>query len=246
MVYLKMLRESGAYLIVTIPVYNEVNLVEDAVKTVERAAAKITDDYKVVIAEDGSTDGTLKKIIELSESNPHVTYLHSIERLGRGRSLKRAWKRIDGQIYVYLDSDLATDMTFFPQLVKWIENGYDLVTGSRYMPGSIVERPILREIISRIYNLILRFLFRTGVKDHQCGFKAFSRRLIRQVLPKCNSTHWFWDSEIIILAKREGYNILEIPVRWKERRRRKTSIKRLLNDILIHGSGIIYLLYRIG
>ena len=238
-------KKKRPYLVVTLPVHNEVDLLESAVRSVMRELSNITDDYLIVIAEDGSTDGTLEKAIELSRSDPRIICFHSDRRLGRGRSLIEVWGKVDGEIFIYLDSDLATDMRFFPELIKGIEMGYDLVTGSRYLPESRVERPILRKIVSKIYNLVMRILFHTEVHDHQCGFKAFSRRLIHHVLPKCRSTHWFWDSEIITLAASEGYQILEIPIAWKEKRRRRTPLRRLFNDIMIHGLGIIRLWFRI-
>ena len=80
-----------------------------------------------------------------------------------------AWEMFDAEIYVYLDCDLATDMSFFPQLIGYIEEGYDLATGSRFVEGAVTTRPFLRGITSKAYNWIIRLVFNDGAR---VGFKA--------------------------------------------------------------------------
>lgn len=113
------------------------------------------------------------------------------------------------------------------------------------MARARVCRPFLRELASRIYNLLVRIMFRDGVYDHQVGFKAFSNRLITDLLEKCESSDWFWDTEIVVRSVRNGYRCLEFPVEWEEKRVKKTRLRRLIKDIYILGTGLFKLCARL-
>jgi glycosyltransferase involved in cell wall biosynthesis len=228
-------------IIVTIPVHNEKKNLRKCVETLLYHTLKLNEEFSIVIAEDGSTDGTDLIAQSLEGMYPNVIHFHYSKKLGRGLALKRAWKKLDGDIYAFIDADLATDMKYFPKLINSIREGNDLATGSRYMKGAKVNRPFLRDFTSRIYNLIIRLMYKDEVFDHQIGFKAFSRRLIEDELDKCKSDNWFWDTEIIVRSIHDKYRYVEFPVEWKEKQRKNTSLKRLVSDIRIHGIGIIKL-----
>jgi glycosyltransferase involved in cell wall biosynthesis len=202
---------------------------------------QLNEDFCIIIAEDGSTDGTDAVAKSLEGMYPNVIHLHSPRKLGRGLALKRAWNKIDGDIYAFVDADLATDMKYFPQLINSIREGNDLATGSRYIEGAKVNRPPLRRFASQFYNGLIRMLYKDKVFDHQNGFKAFSKRLIKDEMNNCISDDWFWDTEIIVRSIHDRYRFVEFPVEWKEKRRKSTPIKRLIKDAMIHGSGIIKL-----
>jgi glycosyltransferase involved in cell wall biosynthesis len=201
---------------VVLPAYNEANKLETAVAKVMKALEEFADSYEIIIAEDGSTDGTDKVAAMLSERYPFVKHLHGEKRLGRGVALKNAFKKSSGRILVYMDVDLATDVGQLKSLVKAIEEeGYDFATGSRMLSESKVERSLRRRIASKSYNFLVRAMLGSKVKDHQCGFKAFRREPLMQLLDEVTARHWFWDTEIIVRAFRKGYKIKEIPVEWK-------------------------------
>lgn len=202
------------------------------------------DDYLIVIAEDGSTDDSAELAGILASSDPRIVHIHDEKKLGRGRALMNAWERFDGEIYAYIDCDLATDMSFFPQLIGYIEEGYDLATGSRYVEGAVTTRPFLRGIASKAYNWIIRVVFNDGIRDHQCGFKAFSRGMVEHILKENRDGDWFWDTEAIVLAMRGGFKLVEFPVVWNEKKGSGTPLKRLLKDVWIHGKGLVALLFR--
>lgn len=231
--------------VITLPVHNEIKFLPDALICVRHYASKLFKNYVVVIAEDGSTDGTAEFAMKKEKEYSNVKVLHEEKKLGRGRALKNAWRAYDADIYLFIDADIATDMDAFPTLVGAIKKGYDLATGSRYMVESKVNRPTLRLAVSKMYNLFVRTLFRDGIHDHQCGFKGFSRRLVKDIiLSECVHNDWFWDTEVIVLATLKGYRIFEFGVSWEEKRRNKTSLKRLISDIAIHGAGLLNLYRR--
>jgi len=226
-------------IVVTVPAYNESRNLRKCVELLLQETPPLGEEFCVVIAEDGSTDGTDIIAQGLERMYPTVIHLHAARKLGRGLALKRAWNKVEGDIYVYVDCDLATNMKYYPRLINSIREGNDLATGSRYMEGAKVHRPLLRELTSRLYNTLIRMMFKDHVFDHQIGFKAFSNRLISDSLNKCKSTGWFWDTEIIVRSIHNNYKCIEIPVEWEEKKRKKTSLKRLIADVMIHGAGLI-------
>jgi len=228
-------------IVVTVPAHNESENLRRCVESLLQATTLLNEDFRVVIAEDGSTDGTYAIAKSLEEEYPRVVNIHSPQKLGRGLALKRAWNQIEGDVYVFVDADLATDMKYFQQLVNLIRKGNDLATGSRYIEGAKVNRPMLRYYASQFYNWLMRLLYKDKIFDHQIGFKAFSKRLIKGELNKCEDNNWFWDTEIIVRSTHDGYKVVEFPVEWEEKRGKRTPLKRLLKDMMIHGRGTIRL-----
>jgi len=213
---------------VVFPAYNEADALETAVEKVTRALNEFTRSYEIIIAEDGSTDGTDKVAAILSERYSFVKHLHGEKRLGRGTALKNAFKKSNGKTLIYMDVDLATDVGQIKFLVRAIEEeGYDFAIGSRMLSESKVERSRTRQIASKSYNFLVRAMLGSKVKDHQCGFKAFRREPLMQLLDEVTARHWFWDTEILVRAFRKGYKIKEIPVEWKGGHETKV---RLLKD----------------
>ena len=173
--------------------------------------------WRILIADNGSTDSTFDIAKGLAEEHTRVGYLH-LDQRGRGRALKKAWLESDADILVYMDVDLSTDLSAVPELVKAIEaDGCDLAIGSRLRRGAqVIGRPPHREFISRAYNLLVRGMFLTRLRDYQCGFKAISRSASQDLVPLVRDTGWFFDSELLILAEKNGYRIQEVPVRWSD------------------------------
>ena len=174
-------------------------------------------DWRIVIADNGSTDSTPELAMQLAREHDRVSYLR-IEQRGRGRALKKAWLESDADIRGYMDIDLSTELEAIPRLIQSIESGrYDLAIGSRLKKGAVVSgRNLLREVISRGYSLLFRTMFLTGFSDAQCGFKAVSRRAASDLLPLVQDNGWFFDTELLLLAEKNGYRIDEIPVRWTD------------------------------
>ena len=114
-----------------------------------------------------------------------------------------------------MDVDLSTDLDALLPLVAPLVSGHsDVAIGSRLAPGSHVARHPKRELISRSYNLILRTLLATRVRDAQCGFKAVRASVARRLLPAVEDDGWFFDTELLLLAERNGLRIHEVPVDW--------------------------------
>ncbi len=210
---------------VVFPAYNEAGYLDSAVEKTTQALNQFTHAYEIIIAEDGSADGTAERAEELAKKHPYVRHIHGEQRLGRGTALNNAFKKSRGEIFVYMDLDLATDLRYLRPLVEAISvDGFDFATGSRMMPESKVERTLRRSLSSKTYNFLVRHMLGSKLRDHQCGFKAFKREPTLQLLDEVAARHWFWDTEIFVRAQRKGFKIKELPVEWKSGGKTKVNL----------------------
>jgi glycosyltransferase involved in cell wall biosynthesis len=232
---------SDATVSVVIPVYNDLQALEKAIPITLEVLESSLSSFEIIIAEDASTDGSASYAEFWQERDKRIRHLHRNERLGRGSALSAAAGLATGDIICYFDVDLATDMTYLPDLIKAVRNGADIATGSRLLPDSEITRSTNREIKSRGYNFLVRLILGSRLKDHQCGFKAFRRSCLLPILDEVSDTHWFWDTEVLIRAQRKRYKIIEIPVLWHEGP--GTTVKR--QDIWKMGKSILGLWWKI-
>jgi glycosyltransferase involved in cell wall biosynthesis len=172
--------------------------------------------WRVTIADNASTDRTASIASELAGSHPDIHHLH-VDRKGRGLALRTAWLASPADVVSYMDVDLSTNLECFLPLVAPIVSGHsELAIGSRLARQSRVHRQIKREVLSRGYNTLVRAGFRCGFSDAQCGFKAVRADVARQLLPYVEDDGWFFDTELLLLAERNGLRIHEVPVDWVE------------------------------
>jgi uncharacterized protein (TIRG00374 family) len=224
---------------VVLPAYNEEETLAATVGvTLEHLRAFLPDgSYEVIVAEDGCEDDTPAIADRLADEYEAVRHLHSDDRLGRGGALEYAFRRAEGETLVYFDTDLATDMRHLEDLVESVRSGeYDLATGSRWLPDSQADRPATRGIPSLGYNRLVRLFLRSNLQDHQCGFKAFDREALFDLLEDVEDEHWFWDTEVLVRAQRAGYRVREFPVDWTPKGDSKVDIVR---DVFGMGSQIV-------
>jgi glycosyltransferase involved in cell wall biosynthesis len=219
---------------VVIPCYNEVTVLRQSVEQVlQFLAGQPQYDWRVVIADNGSTDGTGKLAEELESEYPRVkAFLLTIK--GRGLALREAWLQSDADVVSYMDVDLSTDLQHLPRLIALVaEEGCAVAVGSRLARGAKTRRSLKREITSRGYVLLIRATFPgLRITDAQCGFKAVSRQAVQDLVPRVKNRMWFFDTELLILAHRRGYRICEVPVKWDEDADTKVNImKTALEDV---------------
>jgi glycosyltransferase involved in cell wall biosynthesis len=222
-----------------IPAYNENIRIQSATDSADQLLKKITYDYEIIIAEDGSTDGTYEISTRMASQTSKISLLHSDLRCGKGNALNRAIKAAKGDVIAFMDADMSTDISFLPLLLDAVgQEGFDMAIGSRLIPGGNVDRSRKRSIASKLYNSAVRLILRSKIYDHQCGFKAFQRGSILAILDQIKDGRWFWDTEMLVRAQRDGYKIKEIPVSWREP---STTTFELAPDGYEMGSKIIKL-----
>jgi glycosyltransferase involved in cell wall biosynthesis len=202
---------------VTLPVFNEAHVLERSVRALY---AFLTDnlahEWRIVIADNGSTDGTFDVGKRLEGELPNVAVMR-IPEAGRGRALTRAWLASSADVLSYMDIDLSTDLDAFPRLVSLVaDQGHDVAAGSRLSGASETTRSLKREVLSRSFVLLITLMFRARLDDTQCGFKAIGRDCAQHLLPMVRDTGWFWDTELLLMASKGGWKVAFVPVRWVE------------------------------
>lgn len=201
-----------------IPVYNEERDLERSVTTLRQFLTEHGQAWRwrIVVADNASVDRTLAIAQELVGRWPDEVAVVHLDQKGRGRALRRAWSESDADVVCYMDVDLSTDLRYLPPLIEALTSDADVAFGSRLMPGARVRRGLKREIISRCYNALIKLFFWHHFWDAQCGFKGVTRRVAEEVLPLVQDQAWFFDTELLLIAEKNGYRLKEIPVAWSD------------------------------
>jgi glycosyltransferase involved in cell wall biosynthesis len=200
---------------IVIPVHNEAAVLEESVTTLERyLRLQFPFSWRITIADNASADTTWQIACVLAATIDGVRAIR-LEQKGRGRALRTAWADTDATIVAYMDVDLSTRLDAFLPLIAPLLSGHsDVAIGSRLAAGSTVARGPRREFISRSYNTILHAVFGNGFRDAQCGFKAVRRDVADLLVPMVKDQEWFFDTELLLLAERNGLRVHEVPVTW--------------------------------
>lgn len=212
---------------VIIPARNEAIRLKRNLKILDAFLQGLGQSYEVIIAEDGSSDGTGIIAKRIAERNSTLKILSFNGRLGKGGAINRALKLCLGEIIFLMDADLSADLEFMPQLLDSVLRTNGVAIGSRMIIGAKARRDLLRKNASKAYNLIVQLLFKTGIKDHQCGFKCLSKDAAQQIIPKIKDHMWIWDTEFLIRAKMEGFIVEEIPINWADLKEEPSILKIL-------------------
>jgi putative flippase GtrA len=208
-------RRSVATVEIVVPVYNEAASLEASVRRLHGyLTARFPLTWLVTIVDNASTDGTWAIARRLADELDGVHARH-LDRKGRGRALRAAWSASRSAVMAYMDVDLSTDLNALLPLVAPLVSGHsDIAIGTRLAPGAEVVRGPKREAISRAYNLLLKATLGVGFSDAQCGFKAVRGDVAWELLPLIQDDGWFFDTELLVLAERNGLRIHEVPVDW--------------------------------
>jgi glycosyltransferase involved in cell wall biosynthesis len=218
---------------IVVPVYDEATGLEASVRRLHAYLdGHLPYRWRITIVDNGSTDGTWFVASRLAQVLDHVRALH-LDVKGRGLALRTAWSASDAVVVAYMDVDLSTDLAAVLPLVAPLVSGHsDVVIGSRLAPGANVVRGPKREFISRCYNLMLRVVFGTRVRDAQCGFKAVRADVARTLLPHIVNNAWFFDTELLLLAEHNGLRVSELAVDWTDDTDSRVKILRTAFDDL--------------
>jgi glycosyltransferase involved in cell wall biosynthesis len=214
---------------VVVPVLNEAETLPASIRALHaHLCERFPWRWRIVIADNGSTDGTLLHAHRLARELPGVEVLH-LDARGRGRALRAAWGSSAADVVCYMDVDLSTDLSALLPLVAPLVSGHsDVAIGSRLAAGARVVRSTKREVLSRTYNRVLKLALRARFSDAQCGFKAVRGHVAHRLLPAIRDDGWFFDTELLVLAQRRGLRIHEVAVDWVEDEDSRVDIVRTI------------------
>lgn len=218
-----------------IPVYNESKRIYKNISSLMNYLNVLKPRFDVFIVNDNSKDNTIEIIKKLSKKFKNIKIIDYKNGPSRRENLADAFKQAKTEIVIFMDSDMATDFGALPNLINKLTQ-YKIAIGSRYLKNSKIDRKIYRILISFIYNNTIRFVFKSKVRDHQCGFKGFHRetglKLIKEMgYDKKFKRGWFWDAEFLIRAQNHHIKIIEVPVVWTYGEKSSFSLRRELKMI---------------
>jgi glycosyltransferase involved in cell wall biosynthesis len=201
---------------IVIPAYNEAPRLGPTLDRVLDFVRKQGWDAEVIVVDDGSRDGTADIVRGYAQNNEIVRLLQNPGNRGKGYSVRNGVMNANGRIILFTDADLSSPIEEAPKLLEVIESGADVAIGSRWMRSELQTRrqSVARQVLGRVFNLLLRVVLRLDFKDTQCGFKAFRRNAARALFPLQKIERWGFDPEILFLADRAGFRVVEVPVRW--------------------------------
>ena len=231
---------------VVIPAYNEENRLPTTIKEIISYLDQGNADYEIIIVDDGSTDNTQLKVEEIKSKNSRIRILQNTKNKGKGFSVKKGVLAAQGEYILFCDADGSTPISELDKLLTKLRAGYDIAIGSRGLKESQirVRQPFYREYMGKIFNRLVRLLAVPGIADTQCGFKCFRREAARELFTLQKIKRFSFDVEILYLAQKGGYKIVEVPVVWMNSPVSRVGLikdsLRMLFDVLrirlIHGS----------
>jgi hypothetical protein len=222
---------------VFIPFYNEEKILESNALNVYQYLKSAKYDFELHLVDDHSTDKSFAIARNLAKRYPEIKTMSFEFGPSRRENLFQQFQKVKSEVIAFTDVDLAVPVRHFDKLFEeLIEGNADVCIGSRYEAGSTVKRELWRRIISVCYTKIIRSLFACPVTDFQCGFKAFKRQALKEVIEELGYDHsskrgWFLDAEFLIRAHLGGKKITMIPVEWNCGKRSTFRIMRELKMV---------------
>ena len=211
---------------VIVPAYNEE---QRLLPTLERLHAFLSAQplrYEILVVDDGSKDKTCEVVETAIETIPHLALVRQSPNAGKGAAVRRGMLAARGQIRVMCDADCSMPPEQLPRLLApIIACKAEISIGSRYAEGAKtdVKQPAYRVLWSRLANKVIQRSLVPGIRDTQCGFKAFTAEAARNLFSSATINGWAFDLEILALARRRGFAIEEVGVEWKDDKRSRIN-----------------------
>src|SRR3989338_9112613 len=203
--------------------YNEGPTFEKSIEKIVAELKKLKINWEIVFVEDKSTDDTRDRVIKLSKVIKNSRLLLHNKNQGRGKTVSDVLAICRGIICGYMDVDCEISPRYLGAFIKQIESGKDVALARRFYQRSF--KNVSREITSRGYSLLLKYVLNLPIEDTEAGFKFFKRTKIIPVLLKTQDYGWFWDTEICARSYLAGLQIAQINVKFVRREDKKSTVK---------------------
>ncbi|MFH1582576.1 MAG: dolichyl-phosphate beta-glucosyltransferase [bacterium] len=208
------------HLSVVIPAYNEEKRISKTLRSINEYLKKQNYLYEILVVSDGSKDNTAKVVNDLTSEIKNLRLIDNKQNKGKGYVVRQGIMVASGKYRLFTDADNSTSIDQIEKMWPWFEKGkFDVVIGSRDLKDSILDPPqswLRHFILGEGFKLFRKLVVGLwGMEDTQCGFKCFSDKMVEEVFPKCVIDRFAFDPEILIVAKKKGYKIKEMPVCWK-------------------------------
>ncbi len=203
---------------IIIPAYNEEERLPLSLRKINKWVKKRRISSEIIVVDDGSTDMMLAKLKALEKKFKNLKVISYESNRGKGCAVRRGILVAKGEIIIFTDADLSTPIREADKLMVEIKRGADLAVASRFMRGSKIlgTASTFRNFLATVYTIMgIRTLILYGPKDTQCGFKAFTQKAAKKIFKNIKSDTALFDLEVFLLAKKNNFKIVEVPVIWK-------------------------------
>ncbi len=224
---------------IVIPAYNEAGRIPATLQSVVGCIRQHGWSAEVVVVDDGSTDATVEVVRAFAADAPEVRLLQNPGNRGKGYSVRSGILQALGEVVMFTDADLSAPMEEAERLFAAIAAGADIAIGSRWLEKDrqTHRQPFYRQFFGRCFNGVTRLVMGLKFADTQCGFKAFTRAAAQTVFQLQTIERWGFDPEILFIALKRGYRVVEVPVSWAhDERTRMSYLKdglKMLEEIAI-------------
>lgn len=201
---------------VVIPAYNEGERIEKTLFAVGGFLSKQQYDYEILVVNDGSKDTTAEVVQRTIPQIKNMRLIDNKVNQGKGGVVQQGMLAAVGDIRVFMDADNSTKIDEIAKFLPYFDQGFDLVVGSRRIPGAHVpkDQDALREFEGWVFREMVHLAVPVGVTDTQCGFKAMTAKAAELIFPKQTIFRWAFDVEILALARKYHQVIKEVPITW--------------------------------
>lgn len=223
------------YLSVVIPAYNEEKNIEKTVRSIFDYLSSKNIEHEIIVVTDGSTDKT-NDIVRLLKTDLSTLELVEFEKnRGKGFAVKQGMLKAKGDSRLFTDADNATTVDHIEKMMPYFGQGYGVVIASIAVSGHKVasgSEPLWRRIFGKMGNLFIQIMVVPGIRDTQRGFKIFTAKAAEKIFPKLTIERWGFDIEVLVLAKKFGYKVKEVPVDWKNEPESHVGLKAYFQVLL--------------
>ena len=204
------------YLSVIIPAYNEAERIPKTLLDVDAYLAAQSYPYEIIVVNDGSRDATASVVTAMAGFVRNLRLIDVKENRGKGSVVQTGMLAAKGDVRLFMDADNSTSVDQVEHMVPFFKEGYGVVIGSRAVKGARLEppEPPVRTLIGRTLNFVVRAILLPGIRDTQCGFKAYTAEAAEDIFGVVKIRTWGFDVETLALARRYRFSIKEMPVRW--------------------------------
>jgi len=205
------------YLSVIIPAYNEEKRISTTLLDIDKYLSKQNYDYEIIVVSDGSKDNTVSVVRNLQTKIRNLRLIDNKENHGKGYVVKQGMLEAGGEYRLFMDADNSTTIDHLDKFWPLFKQGYDVIIGSIELKGAKIEEKAAwyRRWLGRISKYIIRVVAGLWkIHDSQRGFKLFTAKAAEAIFSKQTIMRWGFDIEILVLAKKMGFKIKEVPVNW--------------------------------
>lgn len=204
--------------LLVLPCRNEKDLISDMVLASDKMLGRLFSNYKIIVVDASSTDGTPEIAEAIAKKNKHVEVIKNRPRWRKGADVMCGFSKYDAEVYGFMDTDMEKLLKLLPGVNTYLKNEYDVVAASRYRDSKHIDRPPSRLAVSLVYNNMLGILFNDHLTDHQCGFKVFNKNAVKIIQKESVEVDTPWDTEVLIICNHAKLKIKELPINFKEPR----------------------------